>query len=44
MEIGKPRRTVRVEPLEVPVPRKLPQEQPQPKPDRRPLQPDKVPA
>ncbi len=42
MEIGKPRRTVTVEPLEVPVPREQPRKQPAPKPKRR--EPEKAPA
>jgi hypothetical protein len=40
VEIGKPRRTVTVEPLEVPVPRERPKEQPPPKP----REPEKAPA
>jgi hypothetical protein len=44
MEIGKPRRTVRVEPLEDPVPRELPEEPPEREPAEVPRGPEKVPA
>jgi hypothetical protein len=44
MEIGKPRRTVRVEPLEDPVPRELPEEPHEREPAEVPREPEKVPA
>jgi hypothetical protein len=44
MEIGKPRRTVIVEPIEDPVPRELPEEPPQKEPVEAPHEPEKVPA
>jgi hypothetical protein len=44
MEIGEPRRTVTVEPLEEPVPRELPEEPPAEEPDELPREPEKVTA
>ncbi len=44
MEIGKPRRTVIVEPIEDPVPQELPEEPPQKEPVGAPHEPEKVPA
>jgi hypothetical protein len=44
MEIGKPRRTVTVEPVEDPVPRELPEELPEKEPAEAPRQPEKIPA
>jgi hypothetical protein len=44
MEIGEPRRTVTVEPLEEPVPRELPEEPPEEEPAELPREPEKVPA
>jgi len=43
MEIGEPRRTVTVEPLEGPVPRELPEE-PEEEPAELPREPEKIPA
>lgn len=44
MEIGDPRRTVTVEPLEEPVPRELPDEPPEEEPAELPREPEKAPA
>jgi len=44
MEIGEPRRTIRVEPLEEPVPREVPEEQPERPAQPEPREPEKVPA
>ena len=44
MEIGDPRRTVTVEPLEEPVPRELPEEPPEEESAELPREPEKVPA
>jgi hypothetical protein len=44
MEIGEPRRTVTVEPLEEPVPRELPEEPPEEEPAEPPREPEQVPA
>lgn len=44
MEIGEPRRTVMVEPLEDPVPRELPDWPPEKEPVEPPIEPEKVPA
>jgi hypothetical protein len=44
MEIGKPRRTVTVEPVEDPVPRELPEELPEKEPAEAPREPEKIPA
>ena len=43
MEIGKPRRTVTVEPVEDPVPRELPKELPEKEPEEAPREPEKIP-
>jgi hypothetical protein len=40
VEIGKPKRTITVEPVEDPVPRERPEKQPEPKP----REPEKVPG
>jgi hypothetical protein len=42
MEIGDPRRTYTVEPIEDPVPRELPAEPVRKTPDEAPAEPDKV--
>jgi hypothetical protein len=44
MDIGKPRRTVTVEPVEDPVPRELPEELPEKEPAEPPREPEKIPA
>jgi hypothetical protein len=44
MDIGKPRRTVTVEPVEDPVPRELPEELPEKEPAEAPREPEKIPA
>ncbi len=42
MDIGKPQRIVKVEPLEEPVPRKAPAPPPERKPERVPAEPSRV--
>jgi hypothetical protein len=44
MEIGEPRRTVTVEPLDEPVPREQPEEPPAEEPAEPPREPEKLPA
>ncbi len=44
MEIGKPLRTITVEPLEQPVPRRVPQEPPGREPKPVPGKPERLPA
>jgi hypothetical protein len=45
MNIGEPRRTVTVEPLQDPVPREAPREpEAEPEPAQAPLEPEKLPA
>ena len=44
MEIGKPRRTVTVEPVEDPVPRELAKELPEKEREEAPREPEKIPA
>jgi hypothetical protein len=44
MDIGKPRRTVTVEPVEDPVPRESPVEPPEREPADPPREPEKLPA
>ncbi|MGZ4360034.1 MAG: hypothetical protein ACXVYM_07095 [Gaiellaceae bacterium] len=44
MEIGEPRRTITVEPLEDPVPRERPEKEPERTQPERPREPEKAPA
>lgn len=44
MDIGEPRRTITVEPLESPVPRVRPAEAPDERPVAEPVEPEGVPA
>ena len=44
MEIGEPKRTIVVEPIEDPVPRETPSPEPAPAPEEQPAEPERVPG
>jgi len=44
VEIGEPKRTIVVEPIEDPVPRETPSPEPAPAPEEQPAEPERVPG